>query len=64
MSLLPPDLRAAILSSSIAALAPDGVFVQYGYLHAKAFVYSLSAASLASIWRPTCSLTSPRSSNG
>lgn len=40
MSLLPPDIRAAILASSIAALAPDGVFVQYGYLHAKAFVYS------------------------
>jgi phosphatidylethanolamine/phosphatidyl-N-methylethanolamine N-methyltransferase len=40
MSLLPPDLRAAILGSSIAALAPDGVFVQYGYLHAKVFVYS------------------------
>lgn len=40
MSLLPPDLRQEILASSIAALAPDGVFVQYGYLHAKVAVYS------------------------
>ena len=40
MSLLPPELRQSILAGSIAALAPDGVFVQYGYLHAKVFVYS------------------------
>lgn len=40
MSLLPAELRQAILTSSIAALAPDGVFVQYGYLHAKVAVYS------------------------
>jgi len=40
MSLLSPELRTAILGSSIAALAPDGVFVQYGYLHAKTVVYS------------------------
>lgn len=40
MSLLPPDLRDAILASSLAALKPGGVFVQFGYLHAKLVVYS------------------------
>lgn len=40
MSLLPPELRRDILASSIAALSPNGVFVQYGYLHAKVVVYS------------------------
>ncbi len=40
MSLLPPELRRDILHSSIAALGPNGVFVQYGYLHAKVVVYS------------------------
>lgn len=40
MSLLPPDLRDAILTSSLAALRPGGVFVQFGYLHAKVVVYS------------------------
>ncbi len=40
MSLLAPELRQAILDSSIAALGHGGVFVQYGYLHAKVVVYS------------------------
>jgi len=40
MSLLTPGLRRDILISSIAALGPNGVFVQYGYLHAKVVVYS------------------------
>ena len=40
MSLLTPELRRDILISSIAALGPNGVFVQYGYLHAKVVVYS------------------------
>ncbi len=40
MSLLTPELREAILASSIASLGPEGVFVQYGYLHAKVVVYS------------------------
>lgn len=40
MSLLPPDLRDAIVASSLAALKPGGVFVQFGYLHAKIVVYS------------------------
>lgn len=40
MSLLPPDLRDAITESAARVLAPDGVFVQYGYLHAHVLVYS------------------------
>jgi phosphatidylethanolamine/phosphatidyl-N-methylethanolamine N-methyltransferase len=40
MSLLTPELRKDILASSIAALGPQGVFVQYGYLHARVVVYS------------------------
>lgn len=40
MSLLPPDLRQSILASSISILGGDGVFVQYGYLHARVVVYS------------------------
>jgi phosphatidylethanolamine/phosphatidyl-N-methylethanolamine N-methyltransferase len=40
MSLLPPDLRDAITEASARALAPDGVFVQYGYLHAHVIVLS------------------------
>jgi phosphatidylethanolamine/phosphatidyl-N-methylethanolamine N-methyltransferase len=40
MSLLPPDLRDSIVASSIAALKPGGVFVQFGYLHSKVVVYS------------------------
>jgi phospholipid N-methyltransferase len=40
MSLLPPELRQSIMDSSLAALGPRGVFVQYGYLHAKVVVYS------------------------
>jgi phosphatidylethanolamine/phosphatidyl-N-methylethanolamine N-methyltransferase len=40
MSLLPADLRDDILASSIAALKPGGVFVQFGYLHASIVVYS------------------------
>lgn len=40
MSLLPADLREAIVRSAIAALRPGGVFVQFGYLHAKVVVYS------------------------
>jgi hypothetical protein len=40
MSLLPPDLRQSILASSISILGHAGVFVQYGYLHARVVVYS------------------------
>jgi phosphatidylethanolamine/phosphatidyl-N-methylethanolamine N-methyltransferase len=42
MSLLPPDLRDAITESAARVLAPGGVFVQYGYLHAHVIVYSTS----------------------
>lgn len=42
MSLLPPDLREAITESATRVLAPGGVFVQYGYLHAHVLVYSTS----------------------
>jgi len=42
MSLLPPDIRDAITESAARVLAPDGVFVQYGYLHAHVVVYSTS----------------------
>lgn len=42
MSLLPPDLRDAITESAASVLAPDGVFVQYGYLHAHVIVLSTS----------------------
>ena len=40
MSLLPPELRQSILASSISILGTTGVFVQYGYLHARVVVYS------------------------
>jgi len=44
MSLLPPELRQSILASSISILGNhsgnSGVFVQYGYLHARVVVYS------------------------
>ena len=40
MSLLTPELRHSILASSIAMLGNEGVFVQYGYLHARVVVYS------------------------
>lgn len=40
MSLLPPDVRDAITEAAARVLAPDGVFVQYGYLHAHVIVYS------------------------
>ncbi|MCY1061864.1 L-histidine N(alpha)-methyltransferase [Nannocystis sp. SCPEA4] len=42
MSLLPPELRDAIIDSAARVLAPGGVFVQYGYLHAHVIVYSTS----------------------
>lgn len=40
MSLLPPDVRDAITESAARVLARGGVFVQYGYLHARVVVYS------------------------
>ena len=36
------DLRDAITESSARVLSKTGVFVQYGYLHAHAIVYSPS----------------------
>lgn len=40
MSLIPPDVRDRILSSIVECLAPDGVYVQFGYIHTKWVVYS------------------------
>lgn len=40
MSLLPDDLRDGVMAGALECLAPDGVFVQYGYLHAHVLVYS------------------------
>jgi phospholipid N-methyltransferase len=40
MSLIPPAVRERIVESIIEALAPDGVYVQFGYIHTKYFVVS------------------------
>ena len=40
LSLLPPDVRHRILEASARMLPPHGVFVQFGYVHTRYFVYS------------------------
>jgi phosphatidylethanolamine/phosphatidyl-N-methylethanolamine N-methyltransferase len=40
MSLIPPEVRDRILDSIVDALAPDGIYVQFGYIHTKWLVYS------------------------
>lgn len=40
MSLIPPEVRDRIVESVVDALAPGGVYVQFGYIHTKFLVYS------------------------
>ena len=40
MSLIPADIRMAILEQSHRVLAPHGVYVQFGYMHTRHLVYS------------------------
>jgi len=40
LSLIPPEVRHRILESAARVLGPHGVFVQFGYVHTKYFVYS------------------------
>jgi phosphatidylethanolamine/phosphatidyl-N-methylethanolamine N-methyltransferase len=40
MSLIPPDVRGRILDAVIECLAPDGVYVQFGYIHTRWLAYS------------------------
>lgn len=42
LSLIPDPIRHGILESSRRVLAPHGVYVQFGYVHTKYFVYSRS----------------------
>src|SRR5262249_34975514 len=40
LSLIDPAVRHRILSSIASSLAPDGVYVQFGYFHTRYLVYS------------------------
>lgn len=40
MSLIPPAVRDGIVQSIAETLAPNGVYVQFGYIHTKYLVYS------------------------
>lgn len=40
MSLIPPAVRDRIVDSIADSLAPDGVYVQFGYIHTKFLVFS------------------------
>lgn len=40
MSLLPPDVRDAVVDGVTDVLGDDGIFVQFAYLHARAAVWS------------------------
>lgn len=42
LSLIPEPIRHGILESASRVLAPHGVYVQFGYVHTKYFVYSRS----------------------
>lgn len=42
LSLIPEPVRGRILDSARRVLAPHGVYVQFGYVHTKYFVYSRS----------------------
>jgi phosphatidylethanolamine/phosphatidyl-N-methylethanolamine N-methyltransferase len=42
LSLIPDPIRHRILTSAAQVLAPHGVYVQFGYVHTKYFVYSRS----------------------
>lgn len=42
LSLIPEPVRGGILDSARRVLAPHGVYVQFGYVHTKYFVYSRS----------------------
>ena len=42
LSLIPDPIRHRILTSAAEVLAPHGVYVQFGYVHTKYFVYSRS----------------------
>jgi phospholipid N-methyltransferase len=40
LSLIPPEVRDRIVDSVAEVLAPDGVYVQFGYIHTRWLVYS------------------------
>ncbi len=40
MSLIPPTIRDRIVDSITESLTPDGVYVQFGYIHTRWLVYS------------------------
>lgn len=40
MSLLPPEIRDAVIAGVTEVLAPGGIYVQYAYFHARAVVWS------------------------
>ncbi len=40
MSLIPPEVRDRIMDAVAEVLAPGGVYVQFGYVHTRHFVYS------------------------